>query len=263
MKERHLFGCPLESYEPRLRCENGLPVLEYVKDFAHAMVEKLYPELEDARTRARKCFAVQSLMDSPPVRSAFWRFTISIKARKIYLTEVRLRWAIYDAYMRFGELMSTGDATSNNEEIHRYLEAGPGDDGKCEVWNLVLRFLICVEIWREYGTRHRPDWSFGSKERNGEFLTAMFLNFCNMHQERCFKTDYFMSNQRWDHLWSEWLENYLLRPVPEEGVETLVTRQEIDGDEETVLREVGYLGGRGTYIPVWIPPERRCAETLE
>lgn len=263
-RERHIFGCPLEIYEPRNKCGSRLPVIEYVKDFAKAMVEKLYPDLEDPRIMARRCLAVQALMDSPPVRSAFWRFAASINMRDIVMTEAKLWKAIYHAGVRFSELMSTCHLDPSNDEIHQFLEAQSENTEDWEIWHAVLRFLLSVEIWRQYGVDDRPDWSFGSLERTGEFLQAMFLNFCIMHQQRCFQVDFYMNHQRWDQLWSEWLDNYPLADYEDDEMEMemFVLRREVDGDEAVVLKEVGYLGGRGTYIPVWTPPQRKFGEIL-
>ncbi|CAM1507399.1 Fc.00g070400.m01.CDS01 [Cosmosporella sp. VM-42] len=257
--EREQWGIerPLMSLTFNATSSLRLPVSDYIKDFAEAVAGKLCLELEDANSKLRKRRAIHSLIDSPPVRAAFWRFDDGCAMKGVYPSETEdLQKELIKTRIELEGLVSGGEAKNKIQAVHRYLKPTQIDfEENWKLRELIMQFLITTEVWRQYGSYVFPDWSFDSNIRTTEFLTALLLNYWVMRRNDCFDMDqkYFMTDRQWDEQWTRWMDKYPL--VVDE--EQIILRQEHYGDEETVLEEVGYLGGIGTNAPAWTPPQRR------
>ena len=249
-KERALFERPYMFHGFTRWSRNGLLVRDYIRDFASAMVDGLYPLARDGQAKRTKRLSLEWFIKSPPVVSAFWYFKDMIELRGMEITETNLQQAIDEAQPQFLSIKSDQGSKENIDTFHncsqRIIE-----DKDWTFANYVLRFMLHVEAWRQYGKWDCNDWSFGTNERAAEFLAALLYNFCIMRRDKCFYAICHTDDIRWDETWEKWLGQNPMRGMNDYQDSSFVLRETVYGSEQKLLEEVGYLGGVGSYVPVY------------
>ncbi|KAJ4257431.1 hypothetical protein NW762_008555 [Fusarium torreyae] len=252
-EETQIFLNPILYLIDYPKSRIGLPVEDYFRDFAAAMVTKLIG-IQDTKAKNHKTRGLLSFIDSPPVRSAFWRFIGTYGLYEFNLSDDEFQKALVAARPVFQDIMFGIKTAARIEIVHSYINP---DHELFETWPLqkfILRFLICCEIWRQQKTPRSESWKIGSSEGVSQFLTAMLFNYKLMWREDCLDTEIIHTTKDWDNIWEQWLRKYPVYDIDEvvDG-EIFQPRDQIEKTEEEVLEEVGYLGGVGGYNEFYNP----------
>ncbi|KAF4962087.1 hypothetical protein FSARC_9821 [Fusarium sarcochroum] len=252
-EETQIFTSPFLYLINYPKSRIGLPVEDYFRDFADAMVTKLLG-IQDIKAKNHKIRGLLSFIDSPPVRSAFWRFIGAYGLYEFNLSDDEFPKALVAARPVFRDIMFAVKTTARVEIVHSYINP---DHELFKTWPLqkfILRFLICCEIWRQQKTPRSESWKIGSSEGVSQFLTAMLFNYKLMWREDCLDTDIIYTTKDWDKIWEQWLREYPVHDMDEivDG-EVFQPRDQMERTEEEVLEEVGYLGGVGAYNESYNP----------
>ncbi|KAF5022343.1 hypothetical protein F66182_5630 [Fusarium sp. NRRL 66182] len=233
----------------------GIPVEDYLKEFADAMATKLFG-IQDVKVKHHKVRGLLSFIDSPPVRGAFWRFIGNYEMREFDLSDEEFQEALEEARPVFQDIMFGVKTSTRIQTAHSYINP---EDTVLDGWSLeqfILRFLICCEMWRQQKTPRSESWKIGSSEGVAQFLTAMLFNYKLMWREDCLEDDIIYTNKEWDQVWEGWLSKYPLEDLDQviDG-EVFQTRDSIEKSEDEVLEEVGYLGGVGVRDECYKPAQ--------
>lgn len=253
-KELIVFSNPFVYLIDFQNSREGLPVAVYFKDFANAMITQFF-DIEDTNTKEHKTRGLLSFIDSPPVRAAFWRFIGSYERLNYRLSDEDFQKALMKARPVFLDTMFGIKTAARARKVHSYINPEPEDYDNWDLQQLILRFLICCEVWRQQKTPRSENWKIGSREGVGHFMTAMLFHYRLMWRQNCFYTDLVHTNHVWDRVWDLWLQRYPLEE-PNEVVDGDIfqIRDHLEKTEQEVLDEVGYLGGIGqndeSYNPV-------------
>ncbi|GKT99171.1 hypothetical protein FLAG1_06820 [Fusarium langsethiae] len=244
-QELEIFSNPLLHLTDFPSSREELPAAVYFKDFADAVITKFF-DIQDINRREHKVRGLLSFIDSPPVRTAFWHFIAEYDRRRYRLSDEDFQKALVKARPVFLEIMFGIKTAARTRLAHSYISSEPEVKDKWDLQQLILRFLICSEMWRQQKTPRSENWKIGSREGVGQFMTAMLLHYKLMWQQNYFDTDFIRTNHIWDRVWDVWLCKYPLGN-PDEVIDGDVfqLRDHIEKTEEEVLDEVGYLGGIG------------------
>ncbi|KAF7562044.1 hypothetical protein G7046_g2089 [Stylonectria norvegica] len=258
-QETLLFKRPFIYYRDAVVSHYNLTVEGYFGEFRDQAIRLLCPDMKDLKSKTIMHRNIQAFHDSPPVRAALQRFRRDYLNLKLNLRSREIATELRIIRPHLEELMPGGAIRNKAEIVHRLL--GAKYDEVKQSWGLrelALRFLITVELWRQYAKGYSYDWSFGSNKRTSEFLVALLLHLCLMARERCFSRLRKLSERRWNIIWQQWLETYpaIHDDSDEDDVDKFVTRPHHRISEEKVLEEVGYLGGIGTYVAMRKPSKR-------
>lgn len=242
--EGYVFRSP-DVYLFDVECSRlNLPVKSYLEAFAQTMTDSIFPEVTEKMARVEKVRSLLSFVDSPPVRAAFWKFNRGYNQRELNLSEKEFQKELVAARPQFQNLMFGGKTRQQVELVHEYME--PTEDQLSETWTLqdiMIRFLVTAELWRQHETPRSASWRIGSRQRVTEFLTAILHNFQLMSKDECFEREVIMNEKQWDDIWEEWLARY-----PFGGDDDgFIVRDWLDATEDEVLEEFGYLGGIGKF----------------
>ncbi|KAF9767685.1 hypothetical protein IL306_015109 [Fusarium sp. DS 682] len=210
--------------------------------------------LRIAKPKKLKALELLSFVDSPPVRVAFLQFMDWYELLGFKLSDRDFHKALVKARPAFHDLMFGDKTTARIENIHSYIIPEANVLTKWTPHQLILRFLIWCEIWRQQKTPRSEIWNIGSSEIVAHFLTAMLLNYKMMWREDCLYKSKTETNLIWDRVWEDWLRKYSLQELDEVvNGEYFHLRDQFEMSEAEVLEEVGYLGGIGqcddTYRP--------------
>ncbi|KAF5623901.1 histone-lysine n-methyltransferase H3 lysine-9 specific dim-5 [Fusarium sp. NRRL 52700] len=225
----------------------------YFRDFANAMVTKLFAP-EDSHAKRRKALGILSFVDSPPVRVAFSHFMEWYNLLGFTLSDRQFSRALAAVQPVFQGLMFGVKTAARVDAIHKYIVPETEDMKQWAPSQLILRFLVWCEIWRQQKTCRSESWKLGSSRTATEFLTAMLLNYKMMCREGCLLTSTTETNLVWDRVWEDWLRKYSIQKIDEViNGEFFYPRDQLDMSEEEVYQEVGYLGGIGQCDDVYRP----------
>ncbi|KAH7244019.1 uncharacterized protein BKA55DRAFT_595261 [Fusarium redolens] len=249
-----IFTNPFLYLANRPKSLEGLHADVYFHDFANAIVTKLFA-IEDSKAKKRKALEISSFVDSPPVRVAFSHFMDWYDLLGFKLTDRQFSRALVAVQPAFQGLMFGVKTAVRIELVHNYIVPPTEDLMQWTPHQLILRFLIWCEIWRQQKTPRSELWKLGSSKAATEFLTAVLLNYKMMWREGCLYTSRTETNLIWDRVWDDWLRKYSLQEIDEVvNGEFFYPRDQFEMSEEEVFKEVGYLGGIGqcddTYRPV-------------
>jgi hypothetical protein len=248
-----IFTNPILYLGNRPKSPQGLHADVYFHDFANAMVTKLFA-LEDSKAKKRKALEILSFVDSPPVRVAFSHFMEWYNLLGFTLSDRQFSRALAAVQPVFQGLMFGVKTASRVDAIHQYILPETEAMKQWAPRQLILRFLVWCEIWRQQKTSRSESWKIGSSRTATEFLTAMLLNYKMMWREGCLQTSITETNIVWDRVWEDWLCKYSLQEIDEvvDG-EFFYPRDQLDMSEEEVYQEVGYLGGIGQCDDIYRP----------
>ncbi|KAG9502647.1 hypothetical protein J7337_005480 [Fusarium musae] len=248
-----IFTNPILYLGNRPKSPQGLHAEVYFHDFANAMVTKLFA-LEDSKAKKRKALEILSFVDSPPVRVAFSHFMEWYNLLGFALSDRQFSRALAAVQPVFQGLMFGVKTASRVDAIHQYILPETEAMKQWAPRQLILRFLVWCEIWRQQKTSRSESWKIGSSRTAAEFLTAMLLNYKMMWREGCLQTSTTETNIVWDRVWEDWLCKYSLQEIDEvvDG-EFFYPRDQLDMSEEEVYQEVGYLGGIGQCDDIYRP----------
>jgi hypothetical protein len=252
--ELQIFSNPLIYLIDLPRSREGLPVVVYFKDFVDAMTPKFFDN-QDINAKDHRARGLLSFVDSPPVRAAFWEFIGGYNERRYRLSNEDFQKALVKARSVFLDIMFGIKTAARARMAHSYINPELEVYNTWDLQQLILRFLVCSEVWRQQKTPRSENWKIGSREGVGHFMTAMLFHYKLMWQQKCFDTEFIHTNHVWDRVWDLWLCKYPLKD-PNEVVDGDVfqLRDHIEKTEQEVLDDVGYLGGIGqndeTYNPV-------------
>jgi hypothetical protein len=241
----------LRNYD---RSREGLSLDTYLEDFAQLVVSKLF-SIQDDRASKYKIRCLLSFIDSPAVRSAFCRFIIHHDYLKVDRSDEEFQKSLVAAQPVFEDIMFGYKTSARIQKVHSYISLEIKDPKEVSPQQLIVRFLVSCEIWRQQKTPRSESWRIGSARGVSQFLAAMLFNYRLMWRQRCFGIDYINTNDIWNQVWEQWLQKYPLQD-PDEVVDGhfFQQRNQLKKTEEEVLDEVGYLGGVGqcneTYNPV-------------
>lgn len=251
-EERALYEQPFATLRLLNWSRHGLSVTDYMNDFAHAMVDGLFPKLKDGPIKTAKCQSLEWFINSPPVMMAFWYFNEGTRFAGLSTTDVDVRRVASETRLQFLDFLQHPRSKNSISMMHKYAESkNPQPNGEWDLTDYTMRFMLCVEAWRQHGKLRWKDWSVGTSEHVAEFLAALLNNFCIMKQDFCFYLFIDVTEQWWDDNWETWLKQNPTLLTRKYKDESFVPRQHIDGPEEDALDKVGYLGGMGLYRPVW------------
>ncbi|KAM5354374.1 hypothetical protein ACJ41O_001023 [Fusarium nematophilum] len=262
-KEGQIFKNPFMYLVDNRNSRRGLPVKGYFKDFIDAMVGQLFPDILDRKARDRKSQGLLSFVDSPPVRTAFFKFSLSYRSRRMRCSKADFQTALIKARPVFQDLMFGVKTAARVRSVHSYI-APQQDDQISKKWTLhdfIVRFLVWAELCRQQKTPRSAGWVIGSRERVTEFLTAVLYNFWLMERDKCFDSAIAFKDDWWDRVWKEWLDKYPVEGSGEGSDEgDFQPRNKIDGLEEHVHESVGYLGGVGKRDDIYTPIRRALGD---
>ncbi|KAG8676907.1 hypothetical protein FPOAC2_03023 [Fusarium poae] len=253
-EELHIFSNPVLHLTDLPKSREGLPVSVYSKDFADAVITNFF-DIQDINTREHRVRGLLSFIDSPPVRTAFWHFIKEYSKHMYRLSDEDFQKALVKARPVFLDIMFGVKTAARAQLAHSYIRPQPEAQDQGDLQQLILRFLVCSEMWRQQKTPRSENWKIGSREGVGHFMTAMLFHYKLMWQQNCFDTDFIRTNDVWNRVWDLWLCKYPLGG-PDEVIDGDVfqLRDHIEKTEQEVLDDVGYLGGIGqnneTYNPV-------------
>ncbi|EWZ79352.1 hypothetical protein FOCG_04576 [Fusarium oxysporum f. sp. radicis-lycopersici 26381] len=248
-----IFTNPVLYLGNRPKSSQGLHADVYFHDFANAMVTKLFAP-EDSKAKKRKALEILSFVDSPPVRVAFSHFMEWYNLLGFKLSDRQFSRALVAVQPVFQGLMFGVKTAARIEAIHEYIVPETEDMKQWTPSQLILRFLVWCEIWRQQKTSRSESWRLGSSRTATEFLTAVLLNYKMMWREGCLHTSTTETNLVWDRVWDDWLRKYSLQEIDEVvNGEFFYPRDQLDMSEEEVYKEVGYLGGIGQCDDVYRP----------
>ncbi|KAF4344119.1 histone-lysine n-methyltransferase H3 lysine-9 specific dim-5 [Fusarium beomiforme] len=162
----------------------GLHADVYLQDFADAMVSKLFV-IKDSKAKKLKALELLSFVDSPPVRVAFLQFVDWYELLGFKLSDQDFHNALIKTRPAFLELMYGVKTAAKFEETHSYIVPGAEVLATWTPNQLILRFLIWCEVWRQQKTPRSELWNIGSNEIVAHFLTAVLLNYKMMWREDC------------------------------------------------------------------------------
>ncbi|RGP66239.1 histone-lysine n- h3 lysine-9 specific dim-5 [Fusarium longipes] len=253
-REVQIFSNPLIHLADFATSRERLPVAVYFKDFADAMITKFF-DIRDINAKDHRTRGLLSFIDSPPVRAAFWHFIRGYDGREYKLSNEDFQKALIKARPVFLDMMFGVKTAARARLTHSYINPQPQVYDKWGLQQLILRFLICSEMWRQQKTPRSKNWKIGSREGVGDFMTAMLFHYKLMWQQGCFDTDFIHTDHVWDRVWELWLCKYPFED-PNEVVDggLFQLRDHIEKTEQEVLNDVGYLGGIGqndeTFNPI-------------
>ncbi|KAF4493596.1 Histone-lysine N-methyltransferase, H3 lysine-9 specific dim-5 [Fusarium agapanthi] len=257
-----IFTNPTLYLGNRPKSSQGLHADVYFHDFADAMVTKLFAP-EDSKAKRRKALEILSFVDSPPVRVAFSHFVEWYNLLGFTLSDRQFSRALAAVQPVFQGLMFGVKTAARVDAIHEYILPETEDMKQWAPSQLILRFLVWCEIWRQQKTSRSESWKLGSTRTATEFLTAMLLNYKMMWREGCLQTSTIETNLVWDRVWDSWLRKYSLQEIDEVvNGEFFYPRDQLDMSEEEVYQEVGYLGGPGHAVRE-IQATRRSESNLQ
>ncbi|KAF4978906.1 hypothetical protein FZEAL_4792 [Fusarium zealandicum] len=261
-EDGQIFRNPFVYLVDRQRSRLSFPVDDYFKDFANAMVGKLFPAVKDPKAKDYKALGLLSFVDSPPVRTAFWKFTRTCLIRDMKPSDANFQAALVKARPEFQDLMFGVKTAARTRKVHSFID--PQEHELNEEWTMhdfMLRFLICSELWRQHKTPRSGSWVLGSRERVADFLSAVLYNLRLMWLDGCFDKDIVHTDECWDRVWQDWLDKYPVQTTAEDGTcEVFEHRDRLEKTEDEVLREVGYLGGVGEHDGSYRPVRRMLGE---
>lgn len=211
---------------------------------------------ESVSHRLTKYREIESFLHFPPVRGAYCTFKMDCVELGITLQPnhaATLRDTIRGAISRFDKIIKSELHKTPSPTIHRYL--GMADyDPRLGNWNLediVLRYLITLELWRHSEVGKSRGWSFGAKNAVHELLSSSLLQFWQMDVDGFFVHDDELNAQRWNVIWEEWLETF---PPIEDDESKVVTdkRLQMGSDQGFIEWGVGCLTGFGRRSLGWM-----------
>ncbi|KAI5462913.1 hypothetical protein BGZ63DRAFT_380019 [Mariannaea sp. PMI_226] len=126
--------------------------------------------------------------------------------------------------------------------------------------HILIQFLIRSELWRRHEAHRLAAWDMGTHRQVSEFLTALVYHYWLMHCDDCFEDRQMEKDGSWDVVWEKWLDEYPLSQIRGAGDgdgQILMVREELEGTEEEILENVGYLGGTGKSDEVYKPARHR------
>lgn len=157
--------------------------------------------------------ALESLIKSPEVRLAFLGFRELCAAARFRPSRGQMSSQLVSILPRLRRCLRALENANAPPPVHRHTGA---PDWKGEWWpcEIMMSFLLRVEVWRRSQHGRFRDWAFGRNEHEtAEFLVAMLLQLWFMDCERCFDVETNVDERRWTELWGAWLQDY--PPLPE------------------------------------------------
>lgn len=236
--------------------EYGIQTSATYDAYITAATRKFSNREDPVSHRLAKYREIESFLHFPPVRGAYCTFKMDCVEVGITLQPnhaATLRDTIRGAVSRFDRIIKSELHKTSSPTIHRYL--GMADyDPRLGNWNLediVLRYLITLELWRHSEVGQTRRWNFGAKNAVHELLSSSLLQFWQMDMDGFFVHDDELNAQRWNAIWEEWLETF----PPIEGDEGKVVtdkRLHMGSDQGFIEWAVGCLTGFGRRSLGWI-----------
>lgn len=257
--EKFIYETPMHSFADKHTSKHQFQVLGYHRDFVRATVENVFPDLVGFTAKAAKVRAIMAFVDSPPVRTAFWRCRAWCFDNVYKPTRKDLQTTLMKAMPEFRDLMFGPKNADRVRRAHGYISPDAAFGKKC-FSDVALQFLIRVELWRRHDTCRSVAWTIGTASQVAEFQTALLANYWYMFWDGCFVEMNPYLDASWDRIWEEWLDEYPVWERQDAGDHdgrVLVVRQALEATQEEMLENVGYLGGIGKANDVYKPVRDR------
>lgn len=238
--------------------------MDFIWDTIATLAEATWPEAESPSDKMTKHAALGSFWNSPPVKTAYWRFRSNLWARPELRPNLEtLQLEIRRVAPFLESILAKPENDQSHELIHYYLDESEESKNDLETnWTLgdfIARFMLTAELWKQHPSCRSEAWDFGSPSKRCDVLGGILLGFWTLKQ---FDAYYVSSDLLVDGddemIWQWWMDAYPVlggNNASEEG--ELVPRAG-GASEETVLEEIGYLGGVGTRDDMPQRRVRRC-----
>ncbi|OAA72789.1 hypothetical protein LEL_08573 [Akanthomyces lecanii RCEF 1005] len=146
--------------------------------------------------------AVQTFFESPVVRAAFGEFKAQCNCQEnTPAVESELIQALASLAAIFGRLRLD---PMNTRVSWQEARLDIGDD---KLTQMVMEYLVRIEIWRLRGIANGRPWTFGTQRARYQFIASTLVQFWYMDKETCFRfREARTSSRDWSILWDSWAD---------------------------------------------------------
>lgn len=187
--------------------------------------------------------AVQAFFESPVVRAAFGNFKAQCDSpESTSVLESELIHVLASLAASFHRIpLETMNPVVSWQEAKRDI---PDD----RLRQLVMEYLVRIEIWRLKGLSNGRPWTFGTRSSRYQFLASTLVQFWYMDKEACFRyRERKTSGRDWGIVWDSWLGKCIksdaavsiARAEPARACNLLVSSTDGEADED-VYTGVGW-----------------------
>lgn len=179
---------------------NGILVSDVYEDYTTAATESIIAC--GAPPAPGMQHAVRTFLESPVVRAAFADFKAQYSFQEhTPVVESELIQTLASLAASFGRLRLD---TTNTRVSWQEARLDIGDD---KLTQMVMEYLVRIEIWRLKGLANGRPWTFGTQRARYQFLASTLVQFWYMDREACFCfRDVRTSSRDWSILWDRWAD---------------------------------------------------------